>query len=204
MGNISNESNISIPRTPGTPKSNKIEESLKSNAKKVFGPSEGHLSRNQGKTEPYYDKPKRVKDLPRREYGAIRDKHVPLDVNDPIIASVARTFSRAIEISNHEISETSRANIMIENSRERNRPGGKCTGTISSIRANAQRDLPKSLIELGAKIKNSGDKAQMPATLKQRTPEAQMPKTTAQMPTDPPDMSKTKAQMPVINHTVPL
>ena len=93
---------------------------------------------------------------------------------------------------------------MIENSRERSRPGDRCTGTINSIRANAQRDLPRSLIELGAKIKNSGDKAQMPATPKQRTPEAQMPEISAQMPMDPPDMSKTKAQMPVTNNTVPL
>ena len=84
----------------------------------------------------------------------IRDKHLPLDLNDPIIASVANTFARAIEISNHKISETSRANIMIENSRERSRPGDRCTGTINSIRANAQRDLPRSLIELGAKIKS--------------------------------------------------
>ena len=112
---------------------------------KVFGPSEGHLTRNQGKIEPNVDKPKRVKDLPRREYGKIRDKHLPLDLNDPIIASVANTFARAIEISNRKISETSRANIMIENSRERSRPGDRCTGTSSSIHANAQRDLPKSL-----------------------------------------------------------
>ena len=161
------------------------------------------MIRNQGKIEPNVDEPRRVKDLPRREYGAIRDKHVPLDPNDPIIAGVARAFTRSIEISNREISETSKANIMIEKSRDRNRPGVKCTGTISSIRANAQRDLPKSLIELGAKIKNSENKAQMPATSKQRV-EAQMPDTKAQMPKDPPDRSRTKAQMPAANNTVPL
>ena len=41
LGNISNESNISIPRTPGTPKSNRIEESLKSNTKKVLALQKG-------------------------------------------------------------------------------------------------------------------------------------------------------------------
>ena len=76
------------------------------------------MSRNQGKIEPNVDEPRRVKDLPRREYGAIRDKHVPLDPNDPIIAGVARAFTRSIEISNREISETSKANIMIEKSRD--------------------------------------------------------------------------------------
>ena len=199
LGNVSRESNISIPRTPGTPKNkSKIKDTSGAVTKKVFGPSKGHKIRNKGKTEPNGDKIKerRVKNLPRREYGQIRDKFLPLDMNDPIIASVSKSFARAVELSNRSASRTS-AGAETGSSRGMIRPGDRCTGTIASIRANAQRNLPKSLIELGAKIKDVGvpsdtKKAQMPVNLKQKLPEAQMPGNSAQMPEDP----KTKAQMP--------
>ena len=203
LGNVSRESNISIPRTPGTPKNkSKVKDTSGAVTKKVFGPSKGHKIRNKGKTEPNGDKIKerRVKNLPRREYGQIRDKFLPLDMNDPIIASVSKSFARAVELSNRSASRTS-AGAETEGSRGMIRSGDRCTGTIASIRANAQRNLPKSLIELGAKIKDVGTpsdtkKAQMPANFKQKLPEAQMPVNSAQMPEDP----KTKAQMPVLNN----
>ena len=139
---MSFESNVSIPRTPGTPKNYEKSsngEASKIGSPKVFGPSEGHLNRNKGNDEPNDNKTKRVKDLPRREYGKIRDKHLPLDLNDPILVAAANTFARAVEMSNNKISSTSRANIMVKESHERGRPEVRCSGSINSIRAYAQR-----------------------------------------------------------------
>merc|ERR1711867_200072 len=80
LGNMSFESNVSIPRTPGTPKNNEKSsngEASEIKSSKVFGPSEGHLNRNKGNEEPTENRTKRVKDIPRREYGKIRDKRLP-------------------------------------------------------------------------------------------------------------------------------
>ena len=57
LGDVSHESNISVPRTPGTPKNNeKVGENLNAVTQKVFGPSESHKIRTQGKIESNEDK----------------------------------------------------------------------------------------------------------------------------------------------------
>ena len=220
LGNVSRESNISIPRTPGTPKNKlKVKETTKKVNKKVFGPSKGYKNRQQGKIEPSGDKicRRRTKNLQGREYGKVRDKFLP--ITDPLLEMVARSFAKAMERSAliagkspaRDEPESARDTVEKAFARILEPPALDTSGVSAGDGSDSTKDkgkpetianfpnfpggLTKGLIELGAKLKgapSSTKKAQMPAGSTQKLSEAQMPNNSAQMPRDP----KVKAQMP--------
>ena len=75
-----------------------------------------------------------------------KDKKNPISKEDPVVAAAAKTFARAVKSTDHKISKILCVNLRIKESCGRSRPGSVCSGSIHSIGANAQKALPKSLI----------------------------------------------------------